>query len=562
MIGIGIALPFVAGQRSSNLVDYTGAAITATGTARFAAPVGTGPSFGPGKTMLVIVEKPTTAVGSNVEPVAFCEVGGVNGWTIDFVSGDTPYIVGHGAGGASSAAALTLNAGNRVAVGVVVPSNGTSALRWCTAGEAIRTSAAFSWNAPSASAIFTIGNSPWLTYGGPCSIGLIAIAIINRVLTDAELQAYTALHQTTFDRNHFPAALLADADLAFLWRAETDWDGSASTTTCSVGGFTLTKTGTITRTDIGERRFPLDTSHFNDSAYNEAQSYGTRRSMFARVRLVTDAAKIAYDFVPVDAGGFVGDLDLISTTSHKAETTVGAPTSSVFCSGTFTAIAAGTKTINVINGRQLGTGNGAQLRAIRVPTAAALTTTLSTASAPSRRLVVYGDSISSGYYATFPLTEGWDHLLRRDFPGGVTIEAYSGRSLTGDTVATIAAIFAAGMDGTTTNEFWSAIGTNDYGTAAATWGAKLASLMDEIHALKPSCKMYMAYPLVRADIADATEAAFRAEIDAAVAARSAWSPAPVVVDTTAWVVSTTDGIHPDPAGHTAYKGYVKTALGY
>jgi lysophospholipase L1-like esterase len=542
----------------SNLVDYTGSAITATGTARFAAPVGTGPSFGPGKTLLVIIEKPVTAVGSNIEPIAFCEVGGVSGWTMDFVGGDTPYIVGHGAGGAASAAALTLTSGNRVAVGVAVPSDGTSALRWCTNGETVRTSAAFTWNSPSGSAICTIGNSPWLTYAGPCQDPLIAIAIINRVLTDVELRALTGLNQTTFDRNHFSAALLADPDLTFLWRAETDWDGSAATSTCSVGGFVFTKTGTITRTDIGEKRFALDTSHFQDNAYNETQAYGTRRSMFSRVRLVTDATRIAYDWVPVDAGGYVGGL--IGTTSHEVAPTVGAPVNSVMCSGTKTAIAGGSKTVDIINGRHLNTGVGGQLRAVRVPTAATLA--VETATAPTRRLVVYGDSISSGYYATYPLTEGWDHLLRRDFPGQVTIEAFSGRSLTADTVATIAAIFAAAMDGTVTNEFWSAIGTNDYGSPAATWGAKVASLMDAIHALKPLCKMYMASPLVRADISDVDEAAYRAQLSAAVAARSGWTNPPVYVDTSAWVVSTTDGVHPDPAGMVAYKGYVKTALGY
>jgi lysophospholipase L1-like esterase len=572
--GLRISGGAIASYGGSNLVDsFTGkVAGPFTGTARLAtaAGAGTGPAFGHGKTLIVLVDVPAASTG-NSAIIAYTEPNGAltTGWTFEIVSNTTPYIVTHGAGGNLVNVGPRVNNGQRIAIAVAIPADGVSSMRWSVAGSTIATTATLAFNAPGAAAVCSIGNTGRNSFGSNCTMRVAAVAIINAVVADADLVAWTKLNQTTKDRNHLHASVLAHASLAFLWRAETDWDGVAATSTAGVGGQVFTATGTIAYSDIGESRYELSDGEYLDNLISETQAYGKRRSAFARARVVTDAASIGVDYaVPGTASeNRVGVV--VGATQYECFAVSNLSTTEFFCSGPTTALGVGSKTIDILNGRQDSGGTGTQVRAIRVPTAA--TRTVSTASAPTRRLVVFGDSIAAGYSPT-RMAEGWDVLMRQDYPGQVSIHAITGRTLASQVTATLAAELLAGLDGTVRNDLWLAIGTNDYGVnaqSAANFGTQYAALLDAIHASNTTVNIFCQCPTPRtapyAETANAfgdTLTAYRTAISTAVSARSGWAVPPVYVDASAWVFTKPDGLHPDTAGHASYKALAKTAIGY
>lgn len=200
------------------------------------------------------------------------------------------------------------------------------------------------------------------------------------------------------------------------------------------------------------------------------------------------------------------------------------------------------------------------------------TVTVRNVAAPTRRLVVYTDSIGSGAVAS-PLTQqGWPARLRAVYPGRITLEAWGGRSLWDDSGTT------AGMQGLgsitnlatrlvsaakylspTTREIWIQIGYNDYGFggigrwSAASYGTAMASLLDGIHTLDSAAIVYLASPIITS--AEATTNSFsntigdyRTQCSTAASGRG-WV---TFVDGTQLMIAaglSGDGIHPTSTGH-------------
>jgi hypothetical protein len=118
--------------------------------------------------------------------------------------------------------------------------------------------------------------------------------------------------------------------------------------------------------------------------------------------------------------------------------------------------------------------------------------------APSRQLLVYGDSIVSGSLSTTPSLNGIPILLRSRFYGNVVFESWGSRQLFQDiggasgpsNMAKLVAYFAAAAP----TEIYLAMGYNDYANAtykAAEFGAAEGSLMDALHAAIPQAKIWM-----------------------------------------------------------------------
>ena len=205
---------------------------------------------------------------------------------------------------------------------------------------------------------------------------------------------------------------------------------------------------------------------------------------------------------------------------------------------------------------------------------------------PSRRLVVYGDSITGGartsvqpWTTGVPYVDGgWALLTRQNYPGRVSIEQWGARALYSDTaaagspglgsIANTATRLAGLFFGATTRQLIVAMGgVNDWGVNVAGWtaavyGTNLAALCDAVHAIDPTIQIFYmttnltaeeATPNVNGEIIQQ----FRTAGIAAVAGKA------TVIDLTLSSVSRgSDAVHPDQTGHIAIFNVTRTALVY
>jgi lysophospholipase L1-like esterase len=227
----------------------------------------------------------------------------------------------------------------------------------------------------------------------------------------------------------------------------------------------------------------------------------------------------------------------------------------------------GSKTVSITNGLQskpVATLLGTFLKTIEAN--APLTQTNLT---PANRLVIYGDSIASGYQGS-PLTgSAWVTKVRTaSGSDSVAVEAWGYRSLYDDCAnGTLRAAFVSLIAAYAPAKIWLAIGTNDYGLnkwSAASFGAAYAALLDDLHTALPSATIYCQTPILRttetANGSGSTLGDYRTQIGTAQSTRSSYA---TLVDGTAFMTtaSLTDGIHPSTAGHALYSNAVATALG-
>lgn len=197
----------------------------------------------------------------------------------------------------------------------------------------------------------------------------------------------------------------------------------------------------------------------------------------------------------------------------------------------------------------------------------------------SRRLAVYGDSISVGGVATVLPRDGWIPRLRQTFNGRISLEGWGGRQLWDDSgasggagLASIAALasrlvglcFAARR-----REIWDAIGTNDWGQGnwtATAFGAAVGQLYDAIHALAPDVRIYSQTPIITAAEALANALGlvigdYRGAKESAAETRSSFVTS---VDGTGLMTAEgldAGGIHPTTAGHASIATNVQQILG-
>jgi lysophospholipase L1-like esterase len=188
---------------------------------------------------------------------------------------------------------------------------------------------------------------------------------------------------------------------------------------------------------------------------------------------------------------------------------------------------------------------------------------------PDLRAVVYGDSISSGYFGTVNERNGYVSLMRLDYPGRVSVEASAGRALLLDplTITELADRLTALLFDAPGRDIWLAIGTNDWGfnQSLAGFQAAYLSLLTQLRTLNPSANIYAQSPIVRLNesVPNAggnTLGNFRTAIATAAAAVSNVTYVDGLPFMT--LADTTDGTHPNDTGFVKYKTAVKAAIGY
>jgi lysophospholipase L1-like esterase len=289
-------------------------------------------------------------------------------------------------------------------------------------------------------------------------------------------------------------------------------------------------------------------------------------STFARMVLLTTADTFGVEHVSDMYSSAPGQSQLVVRADGRYLAAVSPPGNDVVHVSTVT-LPGGTaeKRVEVISGSQYFT-NGSWLRAVYVPASAS--TRLVEPVREGRRLAIYGDSISCGYFTTLPPTRSWPQLLRSRF-GSVTQESSAGRQLHDDATTTAAlAELVRRLSTFDATDYWLAIGTNDWGNSswtAAAFGSAYQSLLDNLHAAAPRARIYCQSPLVRSGESTPNGngealSAFRAQINSAAAARPAFT---TYVDGTS-ILSLSDlpdGVHPDDATTSKYADYVNALLG-
>jgi len=192
--------------------------------------------------------------------------------------------------------------------------------------------------------------------------------------------------------------------------------------------------------------------------------------------------------------------------------------------------------------------------------------------ASERRMLIYGDSISVGAGGTIiPGIQSYLAMLRRQYPGDVISEGWSGRSLVEDaSTAVKRAVLVEKILRERPTDILITIGTNDYGlntTSAATFGSIYGPLLDDLR--YNVSRIWCLTPIRR--IAPASEAAngsgstlddYRTQITNQVSVRS-WT---TLIDGKAIFGSgdtlhyASDGIHPNASGHNVMLRTLLTAF--
>lgn len=289
-------------------------------------------------------------------------------------------------------------------------------------------------------------------------------------------------------------------------------------------------------------------------------------STFARMVLLTTADTFGIEHVSDMYSSAPGQSQLVVRADGRYDATVTPVGNDVLHISTVT-LPGGTaeKRVEVISGSQYFAG-GSWLRAIYVPASA--TTRLVEPARDGRRLTVYGDSISCGYFTTLPPLRSWPQLLRPRY-GSVTQESSAGRQLHDDgATGTVLVELVRRLSTFDSTDYWLAIGTNDWGTSswtAAAFGSAYQSLLDSLHAAVPRARIYCQSPLARSGENTPNGngevlSAFRTQIQSAAGARPAFA---TYVDGTA-ILSLSDlpdGVHPNDATTAKYADYVGALLG-
>jgi len=128
--------------------------------------------------------------------------------------------------------------------------------------------------------------------------------------------------------------------------------------------------------------------------------------------------------------------------------------------------------------------------------------------AGGRGILVYGDSIASGFGASVPPTTSWVSLLRQSqmaSGGHVILEAWGGRDLGGDwnvapaspvsimSLPNTAALLVSELAPYSPRMLWIEMGINDFihGMTLANYTANMGVMLDTIHALDPTISIVL-----------------------------------------------------------------------
>ena len=182
--------------------------------------------------------------------------------------------------------------------------------------------------------------------------------------------------------------------------------------------------------------------------------------------------------------------------------------------------------------------------------------------APTKRLVVLGDSITAGYVSDHPTSEAWPVLIRD--AAAYAVSCYSSGSLglyqvasDPELLAATVAILVELCDGTVSNVIWVELGFVDFynGWGVSAFQSAYDALLTAIHAALPDATVFAQTPITAAP--DTGLPAYRAAI-ATAASGKGWV---TVVDGTSWTVELSgDGIHPTTTGQAEIAAAVGLVL--
>lgn len=230
-------------------------------------------------------------------------------------------------------------------------------------------------------------------------------------------------------------------------------------------------------------------------------------------------------------------------------------------------IAGTTRTVEIIAGIQSNPG-GTVLGSFIDSVAYGVTHTFSvqTPTVQVNRLLVYGDSISSGGNATNPEIAAYVPLLRNTYGHSVMLEGWGYRSLYDDVnTPGLRNAFVSRLAGYSPSIIWLAIGTNDYGFSkwsATNFGTAYAETLDALHAALPSTKIVCQTPLVRnSEFVNGlgnTLADYRNQISTVCGSRLFTT----FINGTSILTTSDldDGVHPSTAGHAKYALKINSIL--
>jgi lysophospholipase L1-like esterase len=177
-------------------------------------------------------------------------------------------------------------------------------------------------------------------------------------------------------------------------------------------------------------------------------------------------------------------------------------------------------------------------------------------------VVVYGDSIASGFGTDIPTRDAWTVLLRQGFEVGV--EAWGARQLHSDYVSGLNNLMSNFASYGVPSTIWLAIGVNDCfaGLDPLEFQNEYAALLDATHSKFPAAPIFAQTPLILADESNVhgyTPSTYREAISNVCTARAFCR----FVDGTA-ILSvadlSSDGVHPTTSGNLKYESYVLKAM--
>jgi lysophospholipase L1-like esterase len=177
-------------------------------------------------------------------------------------------------------------------------------------------------------------------------------------------------------------------------------------------------------------------------------------------------------------------------------------------------------------------------------------------------VVVYGDSIASGFGTDVPTRDAWTVLLRQEFKVGV--EAWGARQLHSDYISGLENLMSNFASYGTPSTIWLAIGVNDCfaGLNPVEFQNEYGALLDATQSRFPSAHIFAQTPLILADESDVhgyAPSAYRESIANACSARTFCH----FVNGTAILSAanlSSDGVHPTTAANLKYESYVLKAI--
>jgi lysophospholipase L1-like esterase len=443
----------------------------------------------------------------------------------------------------------------------------------------------------------TMGSNVSPFTGFPFTSGrLFAFALWSSEATAAQAQALTFAGAGS--RYVLPAAVTSGAVVGF--DAGLNWNGSASTiTTGGSAPVTFSVSGSPTLTNVDEVRVPTSSGDYYDGklATPQVDSNGyafTARDAYSRVQVQTDALDVGVEAYSSAAStdSYAAALGVYVNGSYAGAPSFAAQAAAPLLVDVQPGAGTG-KMVSLWEGAEAyttavsGTRSGTFIQAIRLPLhlvdgVTAAHASILTPSRPQHRLVLLGDSILTGFFASVLPQTSITALLRGDFPssgtGGVTchcadLDSIANEAASPASLASLVASLAMELDGMSSNTLWIELGTSDYadvGEPAATFQNYYAALLTAVHTASPATKIYCQSPIQR--IAPSMEAANGAgstlgDYRKAISTAATSTGYCTYVEGAAGAIAPNadmymDGVHLTDAGEAGYKSFLKTTLGY